>query len=1204
MRSGNKNILLILSLVLLALSFIIGGRYSNTNKVVDRFKKVLEKKEKEVYDHVSTLAANLEKESFDALFQRQEEYANLFKEKGFVYLIYKSDSLKFWSDNSVPVENYLNQVCLDNSVIKLNNGWFEVIRKDSHSGSVIGLILIKTEFPYHNQFLADGFQKDFAVPASAKIVTDASAKGFQISTSRYLFTLFLPGDAKPYSLLAAFLFVIGILLLIWWLDLFLQSIFRERRSLSVLSFAALLIIFRVALHYYRYPAVLFNLELFQPSLYAHSAYIPSLGDLIINVLVLFILVFKFYQLPFKIKKPLFAKTALILGVLLLLLFSLFIIDIHSSLVIDSKIILDINDLLSLSIYSYLSIITLGVLFLILFVFIKKFYLIFRQGKEVLLISFSVFLILGILISFYYYENFAVFLLLLLPVFCLQGYFSLFNMRLSFLRVIVLILILSVFSVCVLERSLNVKEENNRKIIAENLATERDPVAEYLFKDLSKGIERDTILSSLLHRNNFQPENFLNRLRRQYFTGYWEKYDFNTYVFDTLCTTILKPAVAEAKSNLVYFEEKVLKQCVPTASPGLFFLEPEEASTILYIARIPIKWRELSLMLYIELRPKLTGNETGYPSLLLDEEIQSSYNLTSYSYAFYLDGKLTRYHGNYSYNFSSATFKNHPNGFYKFNSFSHYIYKANRGITVIVSKPLSSIFNSITTFSYLFTCYSLLLLVGLMIYHGLRNKNFFKRSFSNSVQLTLVSIIAIALGILGFTTIYFMERQYQNEAVETIKDKTQSVLLELQDKLGEEEELKYISIQYLPYILSNLSNIFNADINLYNLNGDLVATSQPKVFEQGLVSKKMNSLAYFKLAINQQVEFIHQEQIGKLNYLSAYVPFFNESNKIIGYLNLPYFSRQDVLEEEVSSFLVTLINIYVLLFAVSILSAILLSSYVTKPLKLLSVRLGNLKYGKDNESIYWDKEDEIGNLVNEYNRMLKELSKSADLLARSERESAWREMAKQVAHEIKNPLTPMKLSIQHLERAYTGNSPDAEERRKRIITTLIEQIDSLSDIANAFGDFAKMPKTSLEKINLDELLKNTVELFASEEVQVELIKLTYEPLFVYADKAQLLRVFNNLLKNSIQAIPHTVQGKVELIASSTKDNVLIEVKDNGEGIDEELKDKIFMPNFTTKSSGTGLGLAMVKNIIETFEGKIWFESVREEGTSFYIELPKL
>jgi nitrogen fixation/metabolism regulation signal transduction histidine kinase len=259
-------------------------------------------------------------------------------------------------------------------------------------------------------------------------------------------------------------------------------------------------------------------------------------------------------------------------------------------------------------------------------------------------------------------------------------------------------------------------------------------------------------------------------------------------------------------------------------------------------------------------------------------------------------------------------------------------------------------------------------------------------------------------------------------------------------------------------------------------------------------------------------------------------------------------------------------------------------------------------GKRNEPIYYRRNDEIGSLVKEYNKKVDELAISADLLARSERESAWREMAKQIAHEIKNPLTPMKLNIQHLQRA-RGRGKEYNEYIERVTATLIEQIDNLSNIATEFSNFAQIPNARNQVFELAGQMRRVIGLFETDDRAI--IKFNYYGfgnINVNADREQLSRAIINLIKNAIQAIPEGLKGKIDISLSRREQMIVISVSDNGTGIPVELRDKLFSPSFTTKTSGMGLGLAIVKNIVENFSGRIWFETELEKGTTFYIEIP--
>ena len=375
-----------------------------------------------------------------------------------------------------------------------------------------------------------------------------------------------------------------------------------------------------------------------------------------------------------------------------------------------------------------------------------------------------------------------------------------------------------------------------------------------------------------------------------------------------------------------------------------------------------------------------------------------------------------------------------------------------------------------------------------------------------------------------------------------------------------------------------------------------------MFEEGLISTLMNSEAVKQIIVNQKSIYIQQENIGSLKYMSAYIPFRNEHNQLIAYLNLPYFAHESDMNKEISTFMVAFINIYVLLLAIAILIAVVVSSYITRPLQTIGNKISMLSFGKLNEKIMWKRNDEIGGLISEYNRMIDELIISAELLAKSERESAWREMAKQVAHEIKNPLTPIKLSVQYLHKAWNDKAPDFDERLKKFTLTLVEQIDSLSAIATAFSDFAIMPQSNLEKVNIVAVINNAIEIYSDKQS----VKLSFDSkcgndCHTLADRQQLLRVFNNVLKNAFQAVEELENAVITVQFYEEKPYYMVCISDNGKGISDEQKEKIFVPNFTTKTNGMGLGLAMTKNIIDSFNGKIYFESLGGTKTSFYIGL---
>jgi signal transduction histidine kinase len=483
------------------------------------------------------------------------------------------------------------------------------------------------------------------------------------------------------------------------------------------------------------------------------------------------------------------------------------------------------------------------------------------------------------------------------------------------------------------------------------------------------------------------------------------------------------------------------------------------------------------------------------------------------------------------------------------------------------------------------------------------------NFRQKLQLSFIGILLFSFILIGVVVAYITIGQYQSKHYENIKEKLNSVYIELESNLSME---KYISPDWkgngyssLNELLVKLSNVFNTDINLYNLSGFLISTSRQEIFDRDLTSERINNMALYNLEHRKISEYYQKEKIGNLQYLSAYIPFFNTDNKVIAYLNLPYFRMQSVLAKEISNLIVAVINFTLLLIIITMSLAVFISGRLTSPLDMLSKGLASVGVGKKSEQLTYAGNDEIGELVKQYNRMVDEIEESTHKLANSEREYAWREMAKQIAHEIKNPLTPMKLNIQQLFKAWNDKVPGFDKTIDRFTKNQIEYIDNLSSIASAFSAFAKMPVSNPVEVNILEQIRITLELFKNTENVAFRMHWPHESkIIIYADKEQLNGVFSNLIKNGIQSIPAGRDGLIMLNIEVKSDKVIVSVSDNGTGIPESLRRNLFTPNFTTKSSGMGLGLSIAKKYIESANGRIWFESEVGEGSVFYFELPVL
>lgn len=396
-------------------------------------------------------------------------------------------------------------------------------------------------------------------------------------------------------------------------------------------------------------------------------------------------------------------------------------------------------------------------------------------------------------------------------------------------------------------------------------------------------------------------------------------------------------------------------------------------------------------------------------------------------------------------------------------------------------------------------------------------------------------------------------------------------------------------------ICEISDIHNLDVAIYSVSGYLLISSDERTVEEDITPLRMEPTTLYRvLNRDTRLEISYRDSV---EYLSSYSIIYNNSNRPIAIVSLPYYLEMDGIPEQDVQFIRTLASIYALLFIGAVVIAYLLSNYITGSLRTISDSLRDVRLNKRNATIDWHGADEVGQLVMEYNHMVAELEESAIKLARGERETAWKEMAKQVAHEIKNPLTPMRLMVQYLDNTLKTEEP---EKLHEHTQAMIDQIDAMSSIAEAFSRFSEMPEYKREIVDMGDLMNRSAAMYPDLPItQTQPV----QTLFAYVDRELMVRVLNNLIKNASQAIPHDREARIEIGLESHPKGVLLWVKDNGEGIPQEEREKIFEPSFTTKTQGMGMGLAIVQTIINGLNGKIWFETEEGEGTTFFMRLPE-
>ncbi|MEZ4923153.1 MAG: HAMP domain-containing sensor histidine kinase [Crocinitomicaceae bacterium] len=1124
--------------------------------------------------------------------------------------VYHNDSLKLWTSNSANIPLIISDTSLLSGVNQLENGWYQVDRQVQNDSTFIAFFKIKNEYKYENEDLVNHFDPEIIEHFHADLTLEE--RGYPIIDNKgdHVFSLVPVSEFPKHETTEIVIFFCYLFAFVILIQLLINAIQKLliRRPILLVIFPITIVVLRYLWLRSEWDGFLKDFELFNPELFASSYMIPSLGDLIINVTIFYFLVHFLLKRTRNWFKQGNKKMKLVFFVVPLFLVSFYaafrINDIIYSLVYDSKMSFDLEELFDFSIYSFISVIIIGASFYAYFRLIQ--YIIIQLKKndfEWNRLAFLWALSSGVYIAIdqFYFDHSI--LTSFWPV-ILSGsllWFQFKEKEYKFVHIVSLLAFIAFYAAYILQGYADNNERELRMAEAEMIAKDKDPFSEYEYDQISRNLSKDSALIKYFEPEFSQTE-MSEELESSYFKKLKDDYDLTFYLYGKDKRMVVDFGNYELKDYSNFKDIIDISGVQSAENPNIYFIK-DYTDKLTYIAKQEV-YDQDSIVGYLitEMRSKKFPEDIGLPSLLLDEGTNTYSRLSNYSIAKYVDNRLVSMHGDFAYA-TTADEWTAVNKFTDSDGYSHYVYQEEEGFLTVISKKLKSNRSLFTSFSYLLIIFGGLILLPL-IYREFETGISFKNMKLNvKIQAVMIGMILITLIAFAVGAGAFVEDQYNESNQGFIKEKLGSVKTELESKLKTESELKPNLADYLEYILKKFSKVFVTDINVYNSEGDLLASSQPKIYSKGLISRKMNTQAFEEVHLNKKSEYVHQESIGELSYLSAYMPFLNQKGEFLGYANVQYISKQDEFEDQISGFLLAIIDIMVLMLAISTILAIVVSNRVTRPLKYIQDSMKGLQIGSRYKPIEYEGKDEIGELVKEYNKKVRELQDNAEALAKSERESAWREMAKQVAHEIKNPLTPMKLSIQHLKRTIKVADEESNEKLDRVSKSLIEQIDTLTNIANEFSTFAKMPKPIEAELNLSEIVKNTVAVFTdTDEYDIHLEVKTANDAIIWADKDLLLRVFNNLIKNAIQAVPMDERGNIQVVIEENQDRYIVSVKDNGVGIEPDAMDKIFVPYFTTKSKGTGLGLAMSKQIVEGMRGQIWFESEVGVGTTFYVSFP--
>ncbi len=1174
--------------------------------------------------------------SIDRQMDNMERYladsslASLTTSKENYLFVFERGVLKFWSNNDfVPRYSNINGD-YNLKFYETREGEFLMLHRkvkvNAKHYEFIGLLPLIRKYEVTNAYLVSGVRLSGLENLQIEFFDSEHDEGHLVTYKEY--------PALKFKVYENYVFqnnALGwLVFVLFWSSVlfFIRFLYLVRFSentrhgfkLNFLVYTLFFFVLRFFTNYFNFPVEYIESIYFAPNLYASSFYNPSLGDFLINAILILILgvyFFRYYNYSGFYNWALQSKQSIkwIIGVLLSTC-SYFLLDGFyegfNNLYIHSQISLDITKTINFSegrIMGSVILIVIGLLFFLFSDVVYKLLYKLNQGKiRMLWYNLLAGGVCYIAIKFHFSPRIGLIALSIVGYYALLT-FTKIPLHLgkmanpSIFYILACILTLSFVGAMAIKDNEEIRSIKQKARFAQEHLYDNDVLGEFLLNRVKKDIKEDLFIKSRLSNPFLSKDEIEERVIRTHLPEYFNKYDIHVNVYNPKGDVIY----GDGKFKIVNESPNTFNGSkYKTDYSDLFFVDAiGNEPTKRYVQVIRIENRHLMLgYLAIDMVLKKIIPENVLPKLLMDSRYVIPLSDEIFSYTVLNRGIFQHTHGEFNYekNFDLSLLDKeqlYSAGVVR-DGFTHFALKGADEKVYILTSATYKWSHVVTNFSSIFLqIFIMIVFLALCyaLYFGISGKNL---NYSARIQLYLNIAFFLPLIVLSISTISLLTSSFEEEVnMEYFKKAnaiSENVNITLDEYWSDKNETK------LKVGLSELSRHTHADANLYNPDGRLIASSQPEIFSRGLSSKLINPEVYDNIVVKGKNKVVSKEQIGNAAYFATYLSIRSfETGNLTGILGVPYFESEEAQGERAIEVINYIINMFVVIFLVFLAISYFVSKWITFPLKFMANALNRTTFSEKNEPIMWESEDEIGLMVSEYNKMVGKLEESKEALARSEKESAWREIAQQVAHEIKNPLTPMKLTLQHLQMTIK-NEESLENRLQKPINTLLFQIESLNDIATSFSSFAKMPLPVNKRFEIASIVRKACELHMQVEHGAMQYTIENDPVYVIGDESLLSRIVSNIIINAEQARKPNVPLELEVILKKVGNKVRVEVKDNGRGIPEALHGKIFIPNFSTKSSGSGIGLAIAKHGVESAGGNIWFETELDIGTTFFIELP--
>ncbi|MEQ9289161.1 MAG: HAMP domain-containing sensor histidine kinase [Cyclobacteriaceae bacterium] len=1074
---------------------------------------------------------------------------------------------------------------------------------------LVSLIPLVTQYGFNNHYLTTTTnQKIF--PRQVEFSGQASEGALAIDfAGQPLFYVKVVNQTNfPAAMVGIVNAVSVILILLLIVALFQVSVGLLRKGKSKRGFLLLLfgnLILRSCLLWLEFPFRLTGMALFNSSIYVSSIASPSLGDLLLNILSALSIAAYLFAVRIRLAEEVngfFSKRMKIVLYIFLYFLSYWGLFYFGQIILDilsnSQINLDLSQSIEfdqIRVVAFMVIVLAGLIAFLLIHTIYKIVFYERIGFLIVAAPASILAaVIGVFIDSYH-----LMVLVFHGIYFLIIYVNDFPSRMrkfrfgSLLYILSAIILLSGVGALSIYKGFEKNELNEKQKFATKLLIDRDIEGEYLLGQIASKIKSDMSLNSKLISPKVSVSQIKDRINQLFADGYFSGYNIRISLFDRDGLGIGKNA------GLIYYDDFRRRFNSPqfkTDYENIFF-EGNFLSTgrKRYVGFIELeRYQNRTGYIILELNQKKQVSRSVYPELLLDN---SSFGNIEFDYAVYDSKGLVHSVGEFNYKadfepgwiLSEGLF---DEGMEK-HGYHHLGIKADNR-TIIITSRLYKTWSALSNFSFLFLLFLSVAVITIIVNSAMNYETVRSFNFSTKILIYLGCAFAIPLLLVGAAILSTLNKSYKAEIDKSFQKQTIAMgenFVELITDFYNNE----LNRDGLSNELLKISRSTRADINLYDMDGKLISTSQPKIIEADLLSPFINPEALYKLKTEHKDKIIIEESIGDLLYKSSFVAIRSyDDGRLLGIMSSPFFSSKNHLSRQETEVFDNIINISTLIFLISIGLSYIAVRRLTNPIMLIASKLKKTELSEDNPPLEWTSNDEIGVLVREYNSMLEKLEISRKELARNEKEAAWREMAKQVAHEIKNPLTPMKLTLQHLDRIM-----DKKNESRKSLSTLLSQVDTLDQIVTSFSHFARMPDPENETFDIIRALEKSINLHPDKDIR---LKTSDKEALVSGDKKLFGRIFNNIILNAFQAMSSVGSPLLDITVEKEGDHVLMAFRDRGSGISEDIRDKVFVPNFSTKASGSGIGLAVAKRGITHSGGDIWFEPNKPRGTVFYIRLP--